>query len=212
MGMKEKISWFIHQKIVGRLYAIQFYVTALNTFDGGPPGIFGLEDARRVTHTLLEQAEPLLKRRLPFGLMSRAQALAKSFILATKFWHDCAQHEEKEKEYHRREKQKFLGLLLENNVPIPLQFIFGNKLPIGLPGTLVMHTLQDLMRYVEKWKILPKLNVEVVYDPAIEAITSPEEKAAFAESTEQMGSIFLVSDLSDLGLESWLNEHLSTPG
>lgn len=210
MNWREKISWFIHQKIVGRLYAIQFYVTALNTFDGGPPGVFGIEDAEKVTQALFEQAALPLNKNLPFGLMSRSKAFAKSFILATKFWHDCAQHEEKEKKYHRRKKQEFLKLLLENNVPIPLTLIFGNKLPIGLPGTLVMHTLQDLMRYVEKWKILPELNAEVVYDPAIEAIASLEEKTAFAESTKQMGSIFLVSDLSDLGLEGWLNEHLNT--
>lgn len=211
MGVREKISWFIHQKIVGKLYTVKFYVTALNTFDSGPPGIFGLEDAKKVTRALLKEAAPLLKRRLPFGVMSRLKALAKSFVLATMFWSAHAESLEQEMERQKKEKQKFFRLLLENNVPIPLALIFGNKLPLGLSGTPIMHTLQDMMRYIEKRKMLPKLSVEAVYGTDIEAFLSPEEKAAFTESAKWISSTILVSDLSDLGLDSWLSEHLSIP-
>lgn len=210
MSLREKMSWFIHQKIVGRFYAVQFYVTALNTFDGCPSGVCGIIDAEKVTSTLLKQSDSFLKRKPHFGLMSRSKAIAKSFVLMAKFWYDCTKQEEKEKERHLREKQSFVKLLLENNVPIPLVLIFGNNLPVSLPGMPVLHTLQDLMRSIEQQKILPELNVEVVYDPVVESTITPEERARFAQSMKGIGPILLISRLSDLGLDSWLDMHLST--
>jgi hypothetical protein len=155
MNWRGKISWFIHQKIVGRLYAMQFYVTALNTFDGGPSGTFGIEDAKGATIALLTQAQPLFKRRLPFGLMSRAQALAKSFILATTFWFAHAKNLECEMEKQKRQKQMFVAFLLKKKVLIPLSLLYSKQDADFLRTSFGLETLQDLILYAKEHKDFP---------------------------------------------------------
>ena len=143
------IGFWYARNITGRTRSVKFYVTALNTFDGGPPGIFGEEDSIRVTQVLLGKTAGFIRKKHWLGFMSRNLAFAKSFILMTRFWFDHALQEKEEKERHIEEKRKLISLLLEKKVPVPLGCVYEENF-IRLAEQEDVKTLQDLMLFIER--------------------------------------------------------------
>ena len=144
----------IRKRLISNTLGMQFYITALNTYDGGPPGIGGHEDAERVTRALLTRCHHLVERKLPFGFMTRLQGIARGLSLMAEFWNKYAQDLWQEREDQRRKKIHLFRLLLEAQVPIPLAGLCGETLSRTLADSGV-RTMQDLIEFVEGHKRFP---------------------------------------------------------
>lgn len=140
------------RRIIHRTPGFKFYITAKNTFEGGPPGTNGLVDAGRITDRLTVLALIPLSRSPFLGFRSQMRGLAEALLMATNFWQEAAESERQVAEEERAAKLRLIEHCVKLYLPIPLDLIWGDTwaaLRIDLEREGI-RTWQGLMKAVRE--------------------------------------------------------------
>lgn len=104
----------------------RLYVTARNTFEGGPPGTGGLIDAGHVTDRLTTLAAFSLGQPPFLGFRRQLRGLAEALLMTTNFWQEAAELERRAAEEERAAKLRLIEHCVKLDLPIPLDLIWGD--------------------------------------------------------------------------------------
>ncbi|QQR78846.1 MAG: hypothetical protein IPJ68_01040 [Candidatus Moraniibacteriota bacterium] len=193
-------------------FALDFYITALNTFEGGPPGMFGRDDASRVTETLLHQGELQMKKKRRWDCLNIAHGLTRGYAMMARFWWFEATSQQAQAKRHLKEKQALVRRLLDHNIPIPLDGVCDGALVKDYP-LAGLPTLQGLMAYIEKHRRVPASGISPM---TVTPTPMTEEVSEFnQEKLSEMQALFqharYESGFEELGLGEWLRKYVTFP-
>lgn len=114
------------QRLMRRTLGHKFYITALNTFDGGPPGNFRSDEVEHITRRFLQDAKTSLKRP-PLGFYTRQSGLARALLLLSDFWHQSSREWKRVAEQEQERTLRLLEHCELETVSVPLQIIWKDE-------------------------------------------------------------------------------------
>lgn len=123
------VEWIrsLWRRLLKRTPGWKSYITALNTFDGGPPGTGGLRDAERVTSQLIALATSRFNHPPRFGYRSHQRGIAEALLMATTFWQEEARIQ---KGSAATKREVLVGLLKYCHtvaIPVPLALLWPDQ-------------------------------------------------------------------------------------
>lgn len=207
--ISQTISKWCYANLPVYRFALDFYATALNTFEGGPPGTHGEADSHKVTETLLERGETWIKEKRGWDFWDMHYAVARGFAIMARFWWFETINQHAQARRHLKEKRVLIRLLLDHDVFIPLSEICEGYLSSRLPEVCSITTLQALMAYIEQHRQLPSATEG---EMKISSEIPAEEASSLRENSVALRALFhharYESAFTELGLSSWFAQYI----
>lgn len=123
------VEWIrsLWRRLLKRTPGHQFYITALNTFDGGPPGAMGLADASHITKQLTALATKRFSHPPRLGYRSHLRGIAEALLMATTFWRAEARIQEGSAATKREVLVGLLKYCHTVAIPVPLALLWPDQ-------------------------------------------------------------------------------------